>query len=402
MIALRIVLAVALLVPTLAASAPPGDLVASVEQATVKKGRDGGTTWFHPRGCTLPDGTVLWTLQDITGSDHFGPVHWMTSSDRGKTWSDPKPIAGLGRKKMPNGTEEGVCDVVPECHAKTESVLAMGHSVTYKDNKFYKDQPPRWPVYCVRDKDGQWGQARKLGWNDPRGAYIYTAGCAQRATLPDGDILVPVSFAPKADAPRSVSTLLCGFDGKTLTVKKVGTELKGKTARGLLEPSITALDGKFYLTIRAEDGKGYVSTSDDGLLWGEPKPWVWDDGSAIEMSTTQQRWMPHSAGLYLVYTRKSDENANLFRWRAPLYMARVDLKTLRLVKATERIAVPMVGDAVKNPKAVAQLGNFHTQIVTADESWVTVGEVIATNYRGDLLLARVKWAEPNALANPKK
>lgn len=390
--------ALAVLLPALAISAPPPDLVKSVEPVTVKSGRAGGTTWFHPRGCTLPDGTVLWTLQDITGSDHFGPVHWMTSSDNGKTWTEPAPVASLGRKKMPDGTEAGVCDVVPEYHAKTGTVVAMGHSVNYKNNKFYKDQPARFPVYTVRAKDGTWGEAKRLEWADPRGAYIYTGGCAQRATLPNGDILMPVSFGPDGKAPRSVSTMLLGFDGATLTVKKVGTELKGKVGRGFLEPSIAAVGGKFYLTIRAEDNKGYVSTSDDGLTWADPTPWVWDDGSAIGMSTTQQRWLPHSGGLYLVYTRKDAANANVMRWRAPLYMARVDPATLRLLKATERVAVPMVGDGVKDAKAVAHLGNFHTQAVTADESWVTVGEVIPANWKGDLLLARIRWAEPNALA----
>lgn len=388
---------VAVFIPAFAAAAPP-DIVKSIEQVTVKEGRTGGTTWFHPRGCTLPDGAVLWTLQDITGSDHFGPVHWMTSSDQGKTWTEPKPIASLGLKAMPDGTIAGVCDVVPEYHPPTGTVLAMGHSVNYRDGKFYVDQPPRFPVYAVRGKDGAWSEARKLEWNDPRGAQIYTSGCAQRATMPNGDILVPISFGATAKTPRSVSTLLCGFDGQTLTVKKVGTELKGTEARGFLEPSIAMIGEKFYMTIRAEDNKGYVSTSDDGLTWSPPQAWVWDDGSPIVMSTTQQRWLPHSGGLYLVYTRKDAANANVMRWRAPLYLAKVDSATLRLVKATERVAVPMVGDGVKAPAGVAHLGNFHTQMVTPDESWVTVGEVIPSDWRGDLILARVKWAEPNQLA----
>jgi hypothetical protein len=394
--------ALALLVvalPALAGHVPPADdLVRSVEVVTVRKGRDGGTTWFHPRGCTLPDGTVVWTLQDITGSDVFGPVHWTASRDDGKTWTDPQPVPGLGRKKLPGGVEAGVCDVVPEYHPTTGTVLAIGHTVNHKGGRFYKDQPPRHPVFAVRAKDGTWSDARKLEWDDPRGAYIYTCGCAQRATLPDGDVLVPVSFGPTPNAARSVSTLLCGFDGRTLTVKKVGTELKGKVGRGLLEPSIAAFGGRFYLTIRAEDGKGYVSPSDDGLAWGEPKAWAWDDGTPVAMSTTQQRWLPHSDGLYLVYTRRDDSNVNVARWRAPLFLARVDPATMRLVRATERVAVPLVGDGVREPAKVAHLGNFHTQAVTADESWVTVGEVIPTTWRGDLLLARVRWAKPNAFA----
>ena len=362
------------------------------------QGRKGGTTWFHPRGCTLPDGTVLWTLQSITGSDHFGPVHYMTSSDRGKTWTEPKPIPALGHKTMPDGTIAGVCDVVPEYHPPTGTVLAMGHSVNYQNGRFFRDQPPRFPIYVVRNKDGVWGDARKLEWDDPRTAFIYTAGCAQRLTLPGGDILIPVSFGATAKSPRSVTTLLCGFDGVKLTVKKVGTELKWNAGRGFLEPSIAMTGGKYFMTIRAEDNHGYVSTSDDGLAWSTPRAWRWDDDGPIAMSSTQQRWLVHSDALYLVYTRQDAANANVMRWRAPLYTARVDPVTLRLVKATERVAVPMVGDGVKTPAAVAHLGNFHTQMVSPDESWITVGEVIPATFRGDLILARVKWTEPNKLA----
>ncbi|NNE90492.1 MAG: exo-alpha-sialidase, partial [Verrucomicrobiales bacterium] len=73
-------------------------LIRSIEKVTLRKNRDGseGTTWFHPRACMIPqpDGqkppTALMCLQSIGGSDYFGPVHWSTSSDLGKTWSDPE------------------------------------------------------------------------------------------------------------------------------------------------------------------------------------------------------------------------------------------------------------------------------------------------------------------------
>lgn len=386
------------LVAALFAAVPTDPLVKSVAVETVLKGRDGGTTWFHPRGCTLPDGTILWTIQDITGSDVFGPVHWMSSADRGKTWTTPKPIPALGRTRMPDGSEAGVCDVVPEFHTKTQTLLAVGHSVNYKNNKLISSQPVRWPVYVVRSLDGTWSDAKKLEWNDPRGAYIYTCNCAQRITLDNGDVLVPISFGPTVKSARSASTLLCGFDGKTLTVKKVGNELKAKAGRGFLEPSLAVLDGTYYMTIRAEDGKGYVSTSKNGLTWSEPKAWAWDDGTPLAMSTTQQRWLVHSDGLYLVYTRKDDSNLKVMRWRAPLFMAKVDRATLKLVHETERTAIRMVDDPAKNANLVAMLGNFHTQAVSPEESWITVGEVMRANYRGDVLLARVLWAKPNTIA----
>jgi hypothetical protein len=39
----------------------------------------------------------------------------------------------------------------------------------------------------------------------------------------------------------------------------------------------------------------------------------------------------------------------VFRWRAPLWLAQVDVATLRLVRATERVVLPLVGDGVRDP-----------------------------------------------------
>src|SRR5689334_9639189 len=73
-----------------AAAAEGSGLIASIEKVTLRRGRDGsGPTWFHPRACMVPtsDGPLaLMTLQTIAGSDFFGPVHWMTSRDLGRTW----------------------------------------------------------------------------------------------------------------------------------------------------------------------------------------------------------------------------------------------------------------------------------------------------------------------------
>lgn len=266
------------------------DLVRGVEVVTLRKGRDGGTTWFHPRACMVPadkGAAALMTLQDITGSDVFGLVHWSQSADLGATWTEPRPIPGLGRRDLADGVEEGVCDVVPEYHAPTRTVLAIGHTVFYKGGKFFADQPPRQPVYVVRDAAGQWSEPQKLAWDDLRGSAIYTCGCAQRVTLANGDVLIPLSFGPKGRIDRGVATAFCAFDGKTLTIQKVGNELRKPVKRGLLEPSLAALGGRYFMTIRAEDNRGYVTASADGLQWREPVAWAWDDGQPLEMSTTQ-------------------------------------------------------------------------------------------------------------------
>ncbi|HJN15881.1 MAG TPA: exo-alpha-sialidase, partial [Armatimonadota bacterium] len=318
----------------------PTGLIESIEKITLRRGRDGsGPTWFHPRACMVPreEGPVaLMTLQEIGGSDYFGPVHWSESRDLGATWSDPEPIPSLGRTPGPNDLEAGVCDVVPDYHPPSGAVLALGHNVFYKDGRFPGQQPPRCPIYAVRSARGEWSDAKPLEWDDPRGAFIYTNNCGQRVTLPSGDILLAFTFGAKPTA-RSVASVVCSFDGDTLSVREVGEELKHDAGRGLLEPSLTHLDDRYYLTMRAEDNHGYVAASDDGLNWSEKQPWRYDDGESIGMSTTQQHWLTHSGALFLVYTRRDVSNANVIRWRSPLWVAEVDRERLCLIRATEQV-----------------------------------------------------------------
>jgi hypothetical protein len=292
-----------------------------------------------------------------------------------------------------------VCDVVPEYHAQTDTVLAIGHNVYYdRTGRLAQPQLERYPVYVVRTPDGRFSEAARLQWDDPRGTAIYTCGCAQRVTRPDGRILVPLSFAPKGRAARSVGSVLCAYDGRTLTIEQCSNELSNGVKRGLLEPTLAEFQGKVYMTIRAEDGRGYVTSSTDGLSWQAQRPWCGDDGKPLTMSTTQQRWLPHSDALYLVYTRKAKANINVFRWRAPLYLARVDTSRLCLIRSTERVVLPLIGDGVDNARHVARMGNFHTVAATEAESWVTVGECLPYDgWRGNVLLARIRWSRPNII-----
>jgi hypothetical protein len=349
---------------------------------------------------TTPEGPeCLMTLQSISGSDVFGPVHWTTTKDLGRSWTRPEPIPGLGRRSLGAGWEEGTCDVVPEYHPPTRTVLAVGHNVYYRDGVLARPQRRRWPVYVIRTQEGRWSGPRRLEWEDPGAAAIYTCGCSQRVVKGDGDVLVPLSFGAEGQAFRSVTTALCSFDGDDLRIRRVGDVLVNNVGRGLLEPSLVYLDGRYFLTIRAEDGRGYVSSSEDGLRWGPQRPWCWDDGEPLAMSTTQQHWLPHAEGLFLAYTRKAEENTRVMRWRAPIYVTQVDRGALRLIRETERVVLTLIGDGIGDPKRVAGMGNFHTVAATPGESWVTVGEEFPGNaWRGDTLLARIRWGRPNRLA----
>ena len=126
--------------------------------------------------------------------------------------------------------------------------------------------------------------------------------------------------------------------------------------------------------------------------------WGWENGQPLNMSTTQQRWLTNSNGLFLVYTRKAEQNINVFRWRAPLFVAQVDPEKLCLIRKSEKIVFPLIGDAIKNPDHVARMGNFHVVNASPFESWITVGETLPHDgWKGNTLLGRIFWAEENKL-----
>ncbi len=260
-----------------------------------------------------------------------------------------------------------------------------------------KEQIARYPVYVTRDHAGDWSQRKILQWDDSRGSNIYSNGCGQRVTLPGGDVMMSFTFGP-GQLNRMVSGVRAAFDGEFLKVKEVGPALYNDKGRGLLEPSVTEFDGKFWITLRAEDNRGYVSVSGDGLNYDDKRAWAWDDGTPIEMSTTQQHWLTHSDGLFLVYTRQDDSNKNVMRWRAPLWVAQVDTDKRCLIQSTEQVVLPLVGDGISEPDQVALMGNFHVTHASPEESWITVGEWMPRDgYRGDVLLARIRWTKPNRL-----
>ena len=130
----------------------------------------------------------------------FGPVHWTSSADGGRTWSAARP---------PDGMEEGVCDAVPEYHAPTGTVLVLGFNVYYRDDVLAQPNEDRHVPYAVFDPaTGSWSGRQRLVWDDPLASANYTSNCSQRVTLDArdgeraGDVIVPLSFGPRGRLDR--------------------------------------------------------------------------------------------------------------------------------------------------------------------------------------------------------
>ncbi len=376
-----------------------------IQLDTLSEGFDQRTCWVHPRAGAIPGPTpsVVLTMQKLrlTGSDVFYALNERRSDDLGRTWSGPtEHAATLGRRPEGEGAEVGICDFWPKWHAKTGTLLGIGHTVRYVNDSIPRERA-RETAYSIYDPEARtWSAWTTLAMPDGEKFRNAGAGCVQRVDLPNGDILLPIYFKSKEQKEYRVTVVRCGFDGTKLTYREHGGELTVPIERGLYEPSLARFDGRFYLTLR-NDRAGYVAASDDGLHFTEPRVWCWDDGTELGNYNTQQHWVTHRDDLFLVYTRTGANNDHVFRHRAPLFIAQVDPKKLQVLRATERVLVPERG---------ARLGNFGVTDVNEHETWVTVAEWMQTwgpNYsdykipmsygsNNAVFAARIVWDKPNA------
>lgn len=204
------------------------------------------------------------------------------------------------------------------------------------------------------------------------------------------------AFTVKDGSRNAVRTLLARVERDGLRPIHVSAPHSIPVGRGLYEPHIAVWRSRCFMTLRAEDGHGYVQASEDGgRTWSKPQPWRWDDGKAIAMDQTMTKFASHANGLVLVYTRIREDNANAFRHRAPIHVADVDPGTLTLRRGTERIAVP---NRSTGPKGLP-VGNFWVWPASPNETYVTVAEWPRDGrpQNGDLWLAKIEWREPNSL-----
>ena len=366
---------------------------------------DGTKCWCHPRAGIVPgagqDGLprVAMTMNtlDLSGSDVFKGVFTLETDDFSKSWTKPRESSSLAvRYEVIDGVKRpvAVSDFWPHWHAASKTLLGTGHTVVYTPEWKVTNPRPRDTSYAIYDPEThRWSDWQKLKMPEGEKFQDSGAGCVQRYDEADGSILLPIYFRPPGKNSR-VTVARCAFDGKTLSFKAHGNELSvDNETRGLHEPSLTKFGDTYFLTLR-NDKLGYVTRSSDGLEYEPYREWSFDDGSPLGNYNTQQHWVTHSEGLFLVYTRRGADNDHVFRNRAPLFMAQVDPEKLHVIRATEQILVPERG---------ARLGNFGIVDVSPDETWVTVSEwmqpkgVEKHGSDGSVYVARIHWAKPNRL-----
>lgn len=407
---------------TVHADEPP--LTYTIDLTVVREGFDGESCWVHPRAGAIPPGAlgneqgtnplVMLTMQKLrlSGSDVFYALNELHTSDFSKTWSAPaeqqdfhRQVYRVGKSPVPpgvvgnedllrDGDDVVVCDFTPKWHEKTQRLLGIGHTAWYRNNAIFNPRPRATAYSFWNPEQGKWVPWKVLELPDTVPEFQASgAGCVQRFDLDNGDILLPIYGKAPKDPFTQVCVIRCKFDGETLSYVDHGNLLTVPEKRGVGEPSLTRFNGTYYLTMR-HDLRGYVSTSQDGLHFSKPQPWQFDDGTELGSYNTQQHWVTHSQGLFLVYTRKGANNDHVFRHRAPLFIAQVNPKTLQVIRATEKVVVPEKG---------TRLGNFGVVDVNQNETWVTTAEwmqpagVEKYGSNNRVFASRILWSQPNQL-----
>ncbi|MEZ6070095.1 MAG: exo-alpha-sialidase [Pirellulales bacterium] len=364
---------------------------------------DGERCWCHPRAGIVtaagadggPRVVMTMNTMHLSGSDVFKGMYSLETNDLGEHWTEPQLSDALApRYEEIDGVRRpvAVSDFWPKWHAASGQLLGTGHTVVYTPDWRVTHPRPRHTSYAVYNpSDSHWNQWRKLEMPADEPFADSGAGCAQRVDLADGSILLPFYFRPPEKNSR-VAVMRCTFDGQTLRYQEHGNVLTHENeTRGLHEPSLAHFGGEFLLTIR-NDKLGFVTRSRDGLEFEPIQEWRFDDDEPLGSYNTQQHWVTHTDGLFLVYTRRGANNDHVFRHRAPLFMAQVDPARLRVVRSTERVLVPERG---------ARLGNFGVTRVSPQETWVTVSEwmqprgVEKYGSDGSVYVARIRWDRPN-------
>jgi hypothetical protein len=317
----------------------------------------------------------------ISGTDSFAPSEDLYSDDGGKTWTGPRQQrAAFARRPMPGGVEEGVSDFWPTWHAQTGVLLATSHTIRYINDDLEPNPRPRSTAYSTYDPErGAWAPFQKLATPDDDLFFMEGAGSTQRVDLPNGEILLPTYTAVRETSRGIFNSeyialvMRCGFDGETLTYlehgDRIGTTRGSDFSTGFCEPSLVRYQDRFFVSLR-NDEHNQVATGPDGLHFDEPRKFTFDDGTDVGTYATQTHWAVVGDGLYLVYTRKREDNGHILWHRAPLYIARFEPERLCIVRETEQELVPNRG---------ARLGNSGVTQFDNGEAWVTVTEWMQTH-----------------------
>ncbi len=335
----------------------------------IRSGYDGERCMVHARCCTNANQLFFATAQylDVKGCDLFSGLMFSKSKDGGKSFAEFRSDPGFAPTMDQEGNYIYGCDATPMYHKKTGKFMVIGQTVRYSSTSMSPIPGERKTFYAVFDSEkDQFNPIKFIEMPDKEKFFNAGNGSGQSIQFANGELLVPIYYKQDISAAQYSSCVMrCSFDGETMEFIECGNSLtKANEPRGVYEPSIIYFKDKYYMTLRG-DNHGYHAVSDDGINFSDLSLWRWDNGEVLPNYNTQQHWMVCGAELFLVYTRKAGTNDHVFRHRAPLFVARVNIEDMSLIRESEFIAVPERG---------ARLGNFGVFSESENKAFIMAAE----------------------------
>ncbi len=375
--------------------------IKSIQEHVLVPGTSHQDLWLGPSlvfkpGTPVEDLHLFFTVSDRTGGDsiqrnlHFtasrAPENADDFSEWHTTWERLDYPETLRERTDARGYR-----FVPtfnwKYHPASGKIIGFGHVLRHQGEQLSAHVEHCQISCAVYDPDAGTFSPWDAFRIDVEGEARPCVGYGQRVDLVHGDILLPFSTVKELNGRHSIrwcGSARCHFDGQRMHVVDIGNLQTIDAPRGLVEPSLACYGDTYYMTLRAQDGHAHVTTSTDGLTWAPPIPWRWTQGGAIAMDQTMTKFVNGPRGLFLVYTRITEDNTRVFRHRAPVYIAQVNPETCTLCRETESVLLGNRG---------FPLGNFNVASISPHEVWVTAPEWDRSgrNVPCDNRLARIIW-----------
>lgn len=297
----------------------------TVEVRTAREGRGEGELlgWIGGRAAVMFPGTdrerILMTFgQKFRGTHRRGVPGYLVSDDRGVTWSELTKLPRYAPWPGPEGTRRSFASFVPHWHPGTARLLVTGVIVVLDADG--RDTGRRTPAYVTYDPAADaWAPAVSVleefaGWFSG----------SSHGSFDGGSFLWPLGEKPGpagARGPGHVARFR--FDGRTLAHVKTGPPIAHAPADAdapagapdarpparFQESDLTRFGGRYFLATRTGSGRRdrpRIAVSADGIAFAPSVPLRWDDGALVDSYATQVRWVTHSDGLFLAYTRANE------------------------------------------------------------------------------------------------
>jgi len=259
--------------------------------------------------------------------------------------------------------------------------LSVGAQVWFDKGERIRKASPQMNFTYRTFKNGVWGSWNILKCLKTRRIIDEcVADAGQYVVMDNGQILVPVAIKFKGSNFRQVSVLRLAYNGDKLRLLSNSVPVTIHQGRGFLEPQLAVLNGKYMLSIRAENGFAYHAQSVDGQHFTAIEKWRFGNGEYLQTSSTQQHFMTYKGHLWLLYVRKTGDD-KVVRYRGRLYMAMINSATNTLVKSTETIVFDRTSI---DPATTLHFGNFFVNGTSIYCYGINIIDWTGKNFKADI------------------